>query len=382
MINEEAIKSYLKQKFKDVIHVDITKLGAGVQGAGFLIEMKTKEGIKSYVVKGLFPQGLGHDYPSDRAGVFLLDLDEFKNLPKHVEAVDVLAEMGDGSIKSIGGGKEYYLLMERAEGRHYFNDLSEFSRKNKLEILDIEKIKTMTSYLAGIHSVKKDSKALYWRKIRDTIGHGECLMGVFDTYPDRTLNYEEMAEIEKKCIDWRAGLKPKFKRLCQIHGDFHPGNIWFKNQNREYRTQNTDNPPIPPLAKGGEGGLITPNSEFRTQIDFILLDRSRGPWGDAADDITALTINYIFFSINHFGKLDGTYLEAIKLFYDEYIKKTGDFEIYGVVAPFYAFRGIVVANPVFYPDITPENRRKIFNFVHGVLNDKSFNIDKVNEYIK
>lgn len=356
MINEEAIKSYLREKFKDVIHVDITKLGAGVQGAGFLIEMKTKEGIKSYVVKGLFPEGLGHDYPSDRAGVFLLDLDEFKNLPKHVEAVDVLAEMGDGSIKSIGGGKEYYLLMERAEGRHYFNDLSEFSRKNKLEILDIEKIKTMTSYLAEIHSAKKDSKALYWRKIRDTIGHGECLMGIFDTYPDGTLNYEEMAEIEKKCIDWRARLKPKFKRLCQIHGDFHPGNIWFKEVHSSQLTVDG-------------------------QLDFILLDRSRGPWGDAADDITALTINYIFFSINHFNKLDGTYLEAIKLFYDEYIKKTGDFEIYGIVAPFYAFRGVVVANPVFYPDITPENRRKIFNFVHGVLNDKSFNIEKVNEYI-
>lgn len=376
MINEEAIKTYLREKFKDVTHVNITKLGAGVQGAGFLIEMKTKEGIKSYVVKGLFPEGLGHDYTSDRAGVFLLDLDEFKNLPKHVEAVDVLAEMGDGSIKSIGGGKEYYLLMERAEGRHYFNDLSEFSRKNKLEILDIEKIKTMTSYLAGIHSVKKDSKALYWRKIRDTIGHGECLMGVFDTYPDGTLNYEEMAEIEKKCIDWRARLKPKFKRLCQIHGDFHPGNIWFTESRgrgsgvRGHPTLNSS------IDKEGHRGV-----EPQTQIDFILLDRSRGPWGDAADDITALTINYIFSSINHFGKLDGTYLEAIKLFYDEYIKKTGDFEIYGVVAPFYAFRGIVVANPVFYPDITPANRRKIFNFVHGVLNNELFNIDKVNEYI-
>ncbi len=371
MINEEAIKTYIKEKFKDVIHVEITKLGAGVQGAGFLIEMETPKGLKSYVVKGLFPEGLEHDYPSDRAGVFLLDLDEFKNLPKHVKALDVLSEMPDGSIKSIGGGKEYYLLMERAEGRHYFHDLSAFAKKDKLDNLDIEKIKAMTSYLAGIHSVKKESRHLYWRKVRDTIGHGECLMGVFDTYPDGTIDYEEMSDIEKKCVDWRAKLKTKCKRLCQIHGDFHPGNIWFKNQNTEHRIQNTDNPPIPPLGKGGQEGVI----------DFILLDRSRGPWGDAADDITALTINYIFFSINHFGKLEGPYLEAIKLFYDEYVEKTKDFEIYEVAAPFYAFRGIVVANPIFYPDITQENRRKIFNFVHGVLNDKSFNIEKVNEYI-
>jgi hypothetical protein len=360
MINEKNIKQYIKNLFNvRTKHVRINKLGEGVQGAGFLIEVQTPEGVRSYVIKGLFPEGLEHDYPSDRAGVFLLDLDEFKNLPKHVKAVDVLAEMEDGSMKSIGGGKEYYLLMEKAEGRHYFHDLSAFAEKEKLDDADIAKIRAMTSYLAEIHSVKKESRHLYWRKVRDTIGHGECLMGVFDTYPDGTMRHEEMADIEKKCVDWRARLKPKYKRLCQIHGDFHPGNIWFS-------------PPIPPLDKGGQGGVI----------DFVLLDRSRGPWGEAADDVTALTINYIFFSLNHFGKVAGTYFEAMKLFYDDYVKKTEDTEILGAVAPFYAFRGAVVANPLFYPDVTPENRRKIFNFVHGVLDDEIFKVEKVNEYIK
>jgi aminoglycoside phosphotransferase (APT) family kinase protein len=348
MINKKSVERYIKKLFgKKALDVRIRKLGSGVQGSGFLIEVKTGEGVRHYVIKGLFPEGLEHDYPADRAGVFLLDLEEFKNLPKHVEAVDVLSEMEDGSIKSIGGGKEYYLLMERAEGRHYFHDLAAFSKKERLDAADIEKIQTMTSYLAKIHSVKKEAKQLHWRKVRDTIGHGECLMGVFDTYPEETITYSEMADIEKKCVDWRAKLKPKYKRLCQVHGDFHPGNIWFQNNK-----------------------------------DFILLDRSRGPWGDAADDITALTINYIFFSINHYGKLRGPYLEALNLFYDRYVNEIGDTGLFEVVAPFYAFRGVVVANPVFYPDVSPENRRKIVNFVHGVLDDESFKIEKVNEYIK
>ena len=81
MINEETLKAYLLKKFSDVIQVDIRKLGSGVQGSGFLIEMKTPHGIRSYVVKTLLSEGLGHDYPSDRASVFLLDLDEYKNLP-------------------------------------------------------------------------------------------------------------------------------------------------------------------------------------------------------------------------------------------------------------------------------------------------------------
>src|SRR4030065_416773 len=154
MINEEALKAYSLKRFSGVIQVDIRMLGSGVQGSGFLVEIKTRDGIKSYVVKTLLSEGLGHDYPSDRAAVFLLDLDEYKNLPKHVKAVDVLSEMEDGSIKSIGSGREYYLLMEKGEGRDYFNDLSEFSHKERLEISDIEKIKAMISYLADIHSVK------------------------------------------------------------------------------------------------------------------------------------------------------------------------------------------------------------------------------------
>ncbi len=368
MINEEALKTYLKKEFKDIIQVDIRKLGSGVQGSGFLIEMKTLDGIRSYVVKTLLSEGLGHDYPSDRAAVFLLDLDEYKNLPRHVRAIDVLSEMEDGSIKSIGGGREYYLLMERGTGRHYFNDLTEFSHRDKLEIFDIEKIEAMTSYLAEIHSIKKESKTLYWRKLRDTVGHGECLMGVFDSYPDGTLPYNEMAEIIKKSIDWIVRLKPKFRRLSQIHGDFHPGNIWF-------------NPTIPPLLKGGEGGLPTPNSKLRTQIDFVLLDRSRGPWGEPADDITALTINYIFFSIKNFGAVRGSYLEGLRLFFERYVTLTGDDELYSVVAPFYAFRGAVVANPIFYPELTLDQRRIIFRFVNNVLDSDRFELEKINDYL-
>jgi len=101
MINEEALSAYLLREFRGASDVSITKLGSGVQGSGFLVSMQTAEGEQSYVVKGLFPEGLGHDYPSDRAGVFLLDLEEYGNLPGHVKAIDVLAEMNDGTVKSI-----------------------------------------------------------------------------------------------------------------------------------------------------------------------------------------------------------------------------------------------------------------------------------------
>lgn len=346
MINETAIKNYFLKKFPDISEIQIQKLGSGVQGSGFLIGMETPEGSRSYVIKALLSEGLGHDYPADRASVFLLDLDEFKNLPKHVRAVDVLSETDDGSIYPIGGGREYYLLMERAEGRHYFHDLAAFSHKDSLDEPDRKKIRTMASYLSTIHAIKKDSRTLYLRKLRDTVGHGECLMGVFDTYPEGIIPTYTMSNIIKKSIDWIIKLKPKYKRLSQIHGDFHPGNIWF-----------------------------------RSKEDFILLDRSRGPWGEPADDITALAINYIFFSIKNHGDLRGVYQECLTLFFDEYIRLTGDKEIVEVVAPFFAFRGVVVANPVFYPELTPGHRNILFRFVQNVLDAERFEYRKGNEYL-
>lgn len=371
MINEDALKEYLRQEFGGDSLIRIKKLGSGVHGSGFLIEIETDEGLRSFVIKGLVPKDFSHDYSSDRAGVFLLDLDEFKNLPKHVKAIDVLAEVEDGKIKSVGGGREYYLLMEKAEGRDYFKDLDGFRDKQRLDSADIEKIILMTTYLSEIHAIKKDSRTLYWRKLRDNIGHGECIMGVLDTYPGGVLSYDEMAEIEKKTVDWRARLKPSFKRLSEIHGDFHPGNILFKEVNSngsEDGISNTGNPE-------------SPNSELRTGFDFILLDRSRGPWGEPADDITALTINYIFFSVRFHGRMHGAYDEGLKLFFEDYVRRSGDSDIYSVVQPFFAFRGVVVANPLFYPELTLPQRKRIFRFVNNVLNEEVFDPEKINDYL-
>lgn len=347
-IDKRYIEDYIKSVFgRQCELVSFSVLGTGAHGTGYHLEIKTSQGIKKYVLKDLKGKGLGHDYPSDRASIFLWDKDYYCLLPHHVKALDVLMQSHDSSLHSMITGREYYLLMEEAEGTDYFKDLELMGSKKELDDEDRNKITLMVNYLADIHRVKKHAPLLYLRKLRDTIGHGECLMGVFDTYPEGILSFKEMAEIEKLCIDQRAELKPLHKRLCQIHGDFHPGNILFQ-----------------------EDG------------NFLLLDRSRGPWGDAADDVTALTMNYIFFSITTIGFLTGPYEQALNMFFNDYIEKTGDKALLDVCPLFFAFRGVVVANPLFYPHVSFENRQKVFRFVRGSLREGSFSPEKVNQYIE
>ena len=71
----------------------------------------------------------------------------------------------------------------------------------------------------------------------------------------------------------------------------------------------------------------------------------------------------------------------MNLFFDEYIKASGDLEITNVVGPFFAFRGAVVANPVFYPEITSEQRKLIFRFVNNVLKTDEFEFKRINDYL-
>ncbi len=345
-----ALEGYLRD-FGVGRLLGVKSIGRGAHGEGWLVRTDGRAGENEFVIKSVRPAGLGHDYPSDRAGMFLLALDTYNSLPNHVKALDVIGLRADGTLKSMGAGREYYLLMRKAEGRDYFEDLESFRTRQTLAAGDIRKIDRMVSYLAGIHSLKKTSRDLYLRKLRDIIGHGECLMGVFDTYPRGILSSGQMAAIEKKCIAWRARLKRGYRRLCCVHGDFHPGNIWFRGD------------------KSGKAEDIT------------LLDRSRGPWGEPADDITALAINYIFYSVMHHGRVEGAYLEALKIFFRKYIKRTGDAALLSVVAPFFAFRGAVVANPVFYPELSREGRGLIFRFMNSVLDAPEFDPARVNDYL-
>ncbi|MCX8191976.1 MAG: hypothetical protein N3F06_04130 [Nitrososphaerales archaeon] len=360
-LNIKDLEIYLSNVFKSKVKVeyfgdlkekeervsDIKEYGYGVP----LLVTFSIEGVRRQVVISSMriDRGFGHDYRSDRVSNLILAYDTWNKLPKHARVFDIGGFRKDGGLLSLGEVEEFFILEEKVEGREYIHDLERIYSEGRLMDLDKERVKALSLYLTEIHNVKKDDPELYIRKIRDTVGHGECIFGVADSYPYNLsfLRDGELEEIEKKCIEHRWRLKRKVHRLSQVHGDFHPWNVIFR-----------------------EG------------IDFTLLDRSRGEFGEPADDVAAMSINYIFFSLRKYGELRGEFQDLYDLFLNTYLEKTQDLELLEALPLFYTFRCLVIASPIWYPTITNEVRRKIFNFAHNILAEKSFEPSKVNSYLE
>jgi hypothetical protein len=349
-VNLSQLRQYLKLRFGENIRLNKTTfLGSGFHGSSYRIEVEFPGGRKEkMVLKTLAGEGFGHEYPSDRAQVLILANKYFNELPNHVRSFDVLGIKDTGRIVSLSGSEEFAILMDEVEGICHIDDFKRIKRSKILNGGDIEKEIKLATYLANIHRVKHRNPSLYKRKIRDTIGHGECLMGVIDTYPKNpnfTTN-EELSEIVKLTIPWWNKLKFNSNRLCQIHGDFYPGNIYFNKD------------------------------------EIVLIDRGRGPWGEAADDLSSYTINYISYALWSEKKWGGPFKKMFLRFFETYLGKSKDRDILKFLAPFFAFRGVVVTHPVFYPNLPIKAKKQILNFVTNVLQEEEFDPDKIKDYLK
>jgi hypothetical protein len=88
----------------------------------------------------------------------------------------------------------------------------------------------------------------------------------------------------------------------------------------------------------------------------------------------------IFFSLQRSERLDGSFEALFTRFWQRYVADSGDAELAAVVAPFFAFRGLVLASPLWYPHLRPSVRRRMLNFVRAVLSISDFDPHRVNGY--
>lgn len=317
-------------------------------GKPILINLRIADMNDQIVLHTVRKDKYGHERRADRASNILLDYDTFNDLPQHITCLDIGAFTNTGSLMSIADANEFFLITQYIPGNLYVNDLSRLMKNENLLPEDQNRAVRLAQYLADIHSVKRQDSVVYNRTIRDLLGHGEGIMGMTDSYPhnDTVFSPKKLLAIEKRLIDWRWSFKSNGHRLSQVHGDFHPWNVIFTNDE-----------------------------------EFYTLDRSRGSWGEPADDVTAMTINYLFFSLQRYGELIGPFKILFDSFWDHYLSQTKDLEIHKYVQPFYAWRGLVLAHPNWYPNINESVRSSLLNFIQNILNTEWFVQENISDYL-
>jgi phosphotransferase family enzyme len=350
-IGQGALAAYLTRLLGSPVEVlGLRSLGDGGSpadpkglgyGVPFEVECVADGRLRSYVVSRTRPvQGFGHDYPADRAWQAIYAHGAYNTFPRHVRSLDVGFVRESGELVSAGGAVEYFQLVEKAPGALYWLDLDRML-VGPARGLDYERARALGRFLAEAHADKRDEPTLYQRRIRELVGHGECLMGILDSYPHpyEFLPAADCEALEHAAVGWRWRLRWRAHRLSRVHGDFHPWNLLFE-----------------------------------TGTDFAVLDRSRGEWGEPADDVSALGINYVFFGLRKSGAAEVAepFAGLLRAFLDAYLAGSEDRELLEVLPPFLMFRALVLAHPRWYPTLTEATRRALFDFARSMAGASAF----------
>jgi len=328
---------------------DLTAKAAGY-GKPIRIRLRDADGRERRVVLHTATANpFGHDRRADRAAEMILGYDTFSTIPRHVRAIDVGAIAHDGSLRSLRHTGEFYVLTTFADGHLYAEDLRRVAATGRSDERDRRRAAALGSYLAELHEPIPDGAVAWARAVRDLLGSGEGIFGIVDGYPADApgASSERLRGIEERCLAWRWRLRDQPERLVRTHGDFHPFNVLFDSDD-----------------------------------ELALLDASRGCKGDAADDLTAMAINYLFFALPEPSSWRQGLAPLWSAFWESYRRGRGEEALARALEaapPFLAWRALVVANPAWYPDAAVEVRDAMLTLAERALDAPALDLELVGE---
>jgi aminoglycoside phosphotransferase (APT) family kinase protein len=301
----------------------------------------TRDGVgrvRTFVYRTQRSDEFGHDRRADRAANMLLAFDAFAAIPDHVRALDVGFE-APGGLRTLVDAGEPYLLTTWAEGELYAEDLRRVAAEQAASPGDLARCEALAQWLVALHAERVDDPVAWRRAVRDLLGHGEGIFGIVDAYGEDVpaAPPSRLAGLEEACLRWRWRLRGRPERLRRTHGDFHPFNLVFSQGTR-----------------------------------FTVLDASRGCKGDPADDVTALSVNYLFFALEAGAEARRAFATLWRTFWLRYLDGMGSGEVLESAAPFLAWRALVLGCPRFYPDLSLSARDALLTFAEQALASDAF----------
>jgi hypothetical protein len=206
-LNKAEIEAYLKSVIgSDTRVLNLKVLGkseeADIKAYGYgtpvQIDYEYDGKQRRAVLHTISPGPFGHEHMSDRAQMLLWDHKSFNLLPRHVRSIDAGAFRHNGTAVSLGDAEEFFVLTEYAEGRGYVEDVTRMRNDGQLQEVDVARADALCDYLVEIHRVQGDNPELYVRRIRELVGHSECIMGLIDSYPPKQdiVNRGSLKDIE------------------------------------------------------------------------------------------------------------------------------------------------------------------------------------------
>jgi hypothetical protein len=341
-----GLRARLEQLFPGAEVEQVSALGddetAGIKmkalGYGRPLRVELAGG-RSVVFHAARPDDFGHDRRSDRLANLVLAYDTFGAVQHHSRAIDAGLVGDDGTLHSVAGTGEPYLLTEWVPGWLYAQELRQLADSERATPDDLARAEALARILLELHALPGSHAGAYTRAIRDLLGHGEGIFGLVDSYDPDTPGVppSRLRAIEEACLAWRWKLRGRIERLRRVHGDFHPFNIVC------------------------DGAAIH------------LLDTSRGSEGDPADDVACLAINFLFFGMT--GPARASWREGLGAVWDRFwsVYLAGDrVGVLDAVAPFFAWRALVLASPRWYPNLASGDRARILDFADRALAAERF----------